>query len=525
MIALRRLPILAAALAVVGVVLAPAGAVLLRAARNDSAVWSRLLDVRLAELLGTTIGLALGAALVAGVLGVAGAWLTTRWRFPGRGLAVALLASPLAVPPYVTSLLWLETTTGEGPLAPWLDDVLFGRLATGALLIGLCTSPLVFLVVRAAIARLDATLEDAAANLGHGPAARIRTLILPLLRPALVAGLCLVVLYALADFGAVSVLGLQTVTRAIFFEQLNPDRAAAWAGTAALATILLAVALPPFLAERAARGRARYATATGSRRIRAVPRLGAGGQLLGWLLVLVVAGPTTLLVVGRAAWLVVGMESGEALWGRAGAALVSSAGLAASAATLAVTGALLVAWCGHRFGGLARWLAPLGSIGYVLPGPVVALGALLVVTAFAATRGALYGTMALLVLAYIVRFLPEALQAADSGVGQAGPELEEAARMLGAGPVGAVARVTLPIVRSSLLAGWVLVFAASLRELPATLLLKPAGLRTLPLEIWSFAEDSYYAPMAPFVLVLVAFGLPIVALVVARGRDAAAGSA
>ena len=515
----RRLPALLAALAVVGVALIPAGAVLLRAGTNDAAVWVRLFDGRMVALLGTTVGLALGAAAVAAGLGLLGAWITVRRDFPGRRLAVALLASPLAVPPYVTALIWLESTTGADALAPWLQGRVFGHLGAGILLLGISTSPLVFLVVRAAIGQLDARFEDAAASLGRGPAETLWSVVLPLLRPSLVAGVCLVILYALADFGAVSVLGLQTFTRAIFFELLNPNRAAAWAGTAALATVLLVVALPPFLAERAARGRARYTTATGDRRAIAPTRLGWPGQLGLWGLVALVAGPTTGLVVGRAAWLAWGLEDAGRLWERAGAALTSSAVLAASAATVAVLGALLVAWCAHRFGSAARWLVPLGSIGYVLPGPVVALGALLAVTASAVLSGALYGTMALLVLVLVVRFLPEALQAADAGIGQASPALEEAARMLGAGPIAAVARVTLPIVRSSLLAGWVLVFAASLRELPATLLLKPVGLRTLPLEIWAYAEDSFYAPMAPFVLVLVAFGVPIVALLLARTTD------
>lgn len=513
---IRRGLVLLAAIAVVAVVLAPAGAVLARAAANDASVWERLFDGRLTGLFVTSVSLAAGAAVVAGLLGVLGAWLTVRFRFPARGLVVALLASPLAVPPYVTSLLWLETTSGAGPLAPWLEGALFGQLLTGVLLLGLCTSPLVFLVVRAALGRMDSRFEDAAASLGHGPLRRIRTVVLPLLRPALVAGLCLVILYALADFGAVSVLGLQTFTRAIFFEQLNPNRAAAWAGTAALATVLLVVALPPFLAERAARGRARFETATGQRRVRAPRPLGPIGQVGAWLLVLVVAGPTTGLVISRSAWLALGLEDAGPLWERALVALGTSAGLAAAAATVAIGGALLVAWCGQRLGGGARWLAPLGSVGYVLPGPVVALGALLVVTGSTFLTGALYGTMALLVLAWVVRFLPEALQAADAGLGQASPRLEEAARMLGSGAIGSVARVTLPIVRSSLVAGWVLVFAASLRELPATLLLKPPGLRTLPLEIWSFAEDSFFEPMAPFVLLLVVFGVPIVALLLAR---------
>ncbi|HJN75479.1 MAG TPA: iron ABC transporter permease [Myxococcota bacterium] len=458
----------------------------------------------IADLVGTTLLLALGSACVAGALGLAGAWLSVRVQTPGRWILTALYASPLAVPPYLVALTWLDL----------VGTPMHGKLPVACLVLGVCTSPLVLLVTRPAMERLDPRMEEAAAILGLDSARRALRVVIPALRPAIGAGLCLVALYAFADFGAVSALGARTFTRAIYFElDLGQDRALAWSRAALLAMVLLALAIPVFLAEHKARGAGRYEQDGARRRPARSPALAA----VAWFLGLSVFSATAGLVVARSAWHARDLPLDHRAWGQALEALTNSALWAASAATLAVLVALVLGWCASRLRDpFHAWMRQGATLGFVLPGPVVALGLLIALAGLGAVGHGLEGTVVVLVLAYLVRFLPEALQATSAGLTQAPRRLEEAARMLGASAPGAVLRVTLPLLRGSLLASWVLVFTAALRELPATLLLSPLGARALSSEIWRFAKDSHYEQMAPSALLLVAFTLPAVALILWR---------
>jgi len=483
-------------------VLVPVLAILARATQGE-------LPPGVGELIATTLALALGSGLVAGLIGLAGAWLSVRVETPARGLLLALLVSPLAAPPYLVALTWLDLG----------GTALHGRLVVACLLLGVCTSPLVLLVTRAAVARLDPHMEEAAALLGLGARARFFRVLLPALRPALAAGLCLVVLYAFADFGAVSALGAKTFTRAIYFElDLGQDRALAWSRAASLALVLLALAIPVFALEQRARS-GRFEQG-GRRR---APRANLAGAIAVWALALSVFGSTAGLVVVRALWHARDLPWQHRAWGNALEALSNSVVWAASAATLAVLFALVLAWCAARLRDpFHDWMQRGATLGFVLPGPVVALGLLLALSASGRVGYHLEGTVVVLVAAYLVRYLPEALQAASAGLAQAPARLEEAGRMLGLSAPASVFRVTVPMLRGSIAAGWVLVFAASLRELPATLLLSPLGARALSSEIWRFAKDSHYEQMAPSALLLVALTLPAVVFILRKGHAEAA---
>jgi len=476
--------------------------------------------MRLLPLLGNTVTLAAAAGVLAVCIGLVGAWVVSRYHFAGRSLAVILLASPLAVPPYVVAQFWLEVT-GPGSAGSLLRSGFdASRLLVAALIIGLCTSPLCFLILRAAVQRLDTTREDAAATLGVGPMGRVFRLVLPSLRPAWAAGLCLVALYACADFGVVESLGVRTFTQAIFFEQtlLEQDRALAWGRSAILALALLMLAVPLYLTERATRGKARYEQQR-SRSVR-VQTLGAAGTLGIWSLVFLVSGPTSLLVFGRCVYLLTGLEDVSRVWSNAFTALGNSLIWACMAATLGVVFAAILSWVAARYRSTVHQaLVPLASIGYVLPGPVVALGALIVVTGWIPQWMGLYGTAGVLIFAYVVRYLPEALQASESGMAQVPRVLEEAARTLGRGPLGAFFHVTVPVLSGSLVAGWVFMFSASMRELPATLMLKPLGSRTLSTEIWQSAQDSFYTDMAPATLLLLLSSTPAVLWLLLQRRS------
>jgi len=341
------------------------------------------------------------------------------------------------------------------------------------------------------------------------------------LRPAWAAGLGLVALYACADFGVVESFGTRTFTQAIFFEQnLEQDRLMAWGRSALLAMVLIIIAFPLYLADRATRKKARYEHATGKARRGRVLTASPGLQLGIWLLVLAICTPTSLLVLLRSISYLPGLDDPGRIWTNAFNAMGYSLIWAVLAATMAMVAAAIVSWVSNRSRTpIHRGLVPLSSLGYVLPGPVVALGLLIVVAGFGPLRASIYGTAAILVFAYVVRYLPEAIQATESGVAQAPVVLEEAARTLGSGPLGALMRVTVPIMSGSLLAAWVLVFTASMRELPATLLLKPLGSRTLSTEIWKYALDSWYADMAPSALLLMAVSIPAVAVLLLRGHQ------
>jgi len=492
----------------VALIAAPALAIVARLAGATDA-GAVLAGARAGELLVTTGLLAVSAGLVAVSIGAVGAWLTTRGAFRGRALAVGLLLSPLGVPPYLVAQYWIEVSGPTGPLHGLLGGAFFGELWAASVVIGLCTSPLCFGILRAAMARLDGRYEDAAAALGDGPLARVLRVVLPLLVPALSASFALVALYACSDFGAVSALGVPTFTRAIFFElELNFDREAAMSATAVLSALLLGLAAPFFALDRWGRGAARFEGGTP----RPAAELGPLGQAGVWGVVALVVGPTSGLVLARTLSL---LEPGrQRLWGKAFDALGTTLVWASSAATVAVAVALLVVWVARRRGPTA--LVAAGSVGFVLPGPVVALGVLLLVSATAWGRAHLYGTAILLVGAWIVRALPEALQSVDAGLEQIPSSYEEAARTLGRSGVGSVVATTLPLLKGSLAAAWIFVFAAAMRELPAAMLLKPLGSRTLSHELWAYAQDSYYADMAPAALLLLLVTAPATSLVLLR---------
>jgi len=213
-------------------------------------------------------------------------------------------------------------------------------------------------------------------------------------------------------------------------------------------------------------------------------------------------------------WLMEGRlfpQATSSLWGTEGIVLLRYFGnslmVSAAAASLAVLLAIPLAYGSvRRRGRWSRGWAWLSQAGQALPGVLIALGFLFMITRFIPV---LYATAAAVVLAYLVRFFPQALQAIRSGLAQVPAHLEEGARLLGRSPLGAFAHVTLPLLRPALLGGWTLVFLSALRELPATLLLRPAGFETLPVRIWTAASEGFYAQAAPAALLLVGLSIPL----------------
>lgn len=491
----RTPPALAVAGAAIGAAMAlPLAHLVLRASEADDP-WGLVASSRVLGFLWGTLRLALAVTALTLVVGVGLAWLIERTDLPARRLLGLAAALPLVVPTYVGALALKAAFGPEGLLVEVPGLVGFWGVT---LALGLSTYPYVYLLARATLASSDPALEEAARALGDAPVRTFRRVVLPQLRPAAAAGGLLSFLYVLSDFGAVSILQYDTLTRGIFLEyrSLTADRAPA----AVLGVVLVVLTVVAISAERLLRGPlvARPAS-SGHRPPRVVPLGRWRAPAAGAVAAVVAAG--LLLPVGVVAyWASVGSSasSGDVV----ARAAWTSVGLSAAAALVAVALAVPVAVLGVRHRSrLSRAVETLCYAGYALPGLVVGLALV-----FFANRylPAVYQTLSLVVAAYVVRFLPEALGAVRSSLGRVDPALEEAGRSLGRRPLAVTATITLPLVRPGLLAGAALVFLTAMKELPATLLLRPAGADTLAVRVWTGASEGLYAQAAPAALLLIA---------------------
>jgi iron(III) transport system permease protein len=362
----------------------------------------------------------------------------------------------------------------------------------------------------------NVSFEEVARTCGASRLGTLLRVTLPLLRPAIVAGLSLVILYVVSDFGAVSLLRYQTFTYAVY-QQITGryDRAAA----AILSLILVLFALIFLVGERWFRQRSRFYQTTGRYRAPARERCGPMGTVLITLYLTLVLGaafgvPVLLLFKWTGAALTEGVLDGRFLEFVWNSTLLS--GLAATVAILLGTPlAYLATRRPSRFNVLCLQAA---YAGYVLPGPI---GALAILVLFSHLAPWWYGSAVVLVIAYVVHFLPAGLQTMEPALQQVTPNLEEAARSLGHNMWLILKRVTLPLVRSGFIVAWVLMFLQCMKELPATLLLRPVGFDTLAVRVWLEASEEYYQLAAPAALLIVAMTLPALLLLVAKDWRAA----
>jgi iron(III) transport system permease protein len=473
---------------------------------------------RTLQVIGNSALLALTVTALSAFLAVPLAWLQARTDLPLRRLWAVLTVLPLVIPSYVSAYTLVAALGPKGLLQGALAGPLgIQRLPEiygfggATLALTLCAYPYLLLSVRAALRGLDPACEEAARGLGSGAWRVFFGVTLPQLRPALGAGALLVALYVLSDFGAVALLQYDTFTRAIYVQyQASFDRTLA----AALALVLVALTAVIMLAEAHTRGRARYArggvgVARRARRV-ALGRWRWPALLLHALTVALGLGlPVGVLL----SWLARGLAAGEALdvvW----APVAGSVLVALLAAVVTILAALPLAILTVRYPGpLASAIERLAYAGYALPGIVIALAFVFFGANYAPV---LYQTLAMLVLAYLVRFLPQAVGAARTALLQISPHVEEAARGLGRSPHGVAWSVTAPLARSGLLAGGALVFLTTMKELPATLLLSPIGFETLATSIWSATNSALFSRAAVPALLLVLVSAVPVALMVRR---------
>lgn len=483
--------------------LVPLGYVIVTAiATGGTTLAGLIFRPRVGELLANTASLVAVTVPLCVVVGVTAAWLVERTRLPGYRVFAVMLVVPLAIPAFVNSYGWVSAVPALSGL--W----------SGVLVAGLSYFPLVYLPTVAALRRLDPAVEESARSLGLTPFSVFFRVVLPQLRLPILGGSLIIGLHLLSEYGAFALIRFDTFTTAIvdqFRSTFNGPAANALAGVLVLCCVFLLVG------ESGARGGARYAR-IGSGSARSAARTGLGGftplayLFLSALILLAVVVP--LSSVGR--WLVSG---GIAAWTDRylGFALWQSLGYGLSGALVTCLLAFPIALLAVRFPGrLARTLESINYVTSSLPGLVTALA---FVTVTIRLVPGLYQSAVVVILVYLLMFLPRAIVNLRSGLAQVPPGLEEAARSLGRHPLGAFASVTLRFVLPSALAASALVFLGIVTELTSTLLLAPNGTRTLAIEFWSRVNDIDYVAAAPYASLMILLSLPVTYLLFARSRS------
>lgn len=524
----------AVAIVVVTLVLIVPAYLVFRAAGAGQDTLSTLLSPRVWTTLGNTVLLAISVVASTAALAVPLAWLTTSTDLPLRRFWSVLLALPLVVPSYVVAYLYVSLLSPRGLVQGILGPI-FGidRLPPiygfpGAwLVLTLIAYPFTFLTVRAALLRMDPSLVEAARSLGQSPIQAFHRVTLPYLRPSLTAGSLLVALYCLRDFGAVSMLQFGTFTRIIY----NRYQAYRLEEAAAMALVLVVAVGALLYLDFRNRGSGRYARlSAGCARPRPLTRLGAWKvpALLFVMLIIFVA-----LVVpagGLAYWLGRGMNQDwvvrdlsqttnnlspwVSLLRPAWNSFVAALGAAVLTITLALPVSILAV---RKPGRISRLLERLTYTSAALPGIVVALAYVFIGINYARP---LYQTLPMLLAAYVVLFLPQAVSSERSALLQVSPSLEEAGRSLGQRPEQVFRRITLPVLRPGLAAAGAMVFLIAMKELPATLILSPIGFSTLAVQVWSNISEAFFArAAAPTLLLLLLSSLPLALLTLRDGKD------
>lgn len=512
---LATLSLFVAALAVAGLMLVTPLYLLARTVGAGQAAVDLLLKPSTLAALWKTIWLAATVTAASIAIAVPIAWLTVCSDLPGRRFWAVTAALPLVLPSYVAAYLLISILGPRGLVQQFLQPLtgvqqlpsLYGFW--GAFIaLTLMSYPYVLLSARAAFQRMDPSLMEAARSLGLSPWRAFWRVTLPQLRPAIVAGSLLVALYVLRDFGAVMMLRYDTFTRIIYVQyQSFMDRSLA----ASLALVLVGMTAVLLYFELRTRGKAQYA-----RRSAGAARQPYRVQLgrWRWPALLFVGGVVFVALILPAAglvyWLARGVAHGQALIALIAPAQ-SSLMVSLAAAGIAVGAALPVAILSVRRP--SRWshfVERLTYSGFALPGIVIALALVFFGASYARP---LYQTLPMLLAAYVILFVPQAVGATRASLLQLPASLEEAGRSLGQRPWAVFRRITLPLLSPGILAGGALVFLTCMKELPATLILSPFGFRTLSTAVWGNISEAFFAQAAaPALLLILLSSVPLALL-------------
>jgi iron(III) transport system permease protein len=522
-------PLGLAALVVALLLALPIGAVALHV--FEPSEWmAHIAKTLLPAYIANTLWLMIGVPLGTAVIGAGCAWLVTMCRFPGRRLFEWALVLPLAAPAYILAYVYsdflqhsgpvqtgLRELMGWGPREGWFPEV---RSVPGAVIMFTLTLyPYVYLLARAAFLEQSVGVFEAARTLGCSAWGAFRRVALPLARPAIAGGVALALMETLADFGTVAHFGVQTFTTGIYRALYSyGDPAAA----AQLATMLLGFVALLLTVERVSRGRRTY-------QVRGVYAALPGYRLSGWRAAGAVAACALPIGFGflLPAGLMVAMtvQAGNLFEARTLELVWNSVSLAGLAAAAAVGTALLLGYANRlERSRLGRAAVRVSGLGYAVPGSVIAIGLLIALggfdnridawmrDSFGISTGLIFtGTIIALVYAYLVRFMAVALQTVEAGLTKVTPSMDDAARTLGRGPWGTLRSVHVPVLSTSLLTAGLIVFVDVMKELPATMILRPFDYDTLAITAYNLASDERLLQAGGPSLMIVLVGLlPIV---------------
>jgi len=528
------------ALAIAAVVLAPMLAVLWIALTPTQNIWPHLMASVLPRYLGNTVLLMAGVGVLTAAVGTGAAWLVVMFRFPGsRWLDYALLF-PMAIPAYIGAYALVDFLDYSGPVQGALraamgwtrpQDYGFPEVRSAGfavIVLSAALYPYVYLLARAAFREQSGCCYEVARALGAGPVALFARVGLPLARPAIATGVALALMETVADYGTVQHFGIQTLTTGVFTTWLDGGNPG---GAAQIAGVILMLILTLIAVERFSRHNARFHRL--SRAARPVDPARLTG-VFGWA-----ATAACLIPFGAGFVLPVVVMGWHALrrpevWlsPGLGQAVANTMLVAAVAAAVTVGAALFLVYAVRLAGrGVARLVLPVTSLGYAAPGAVLAVGILIPLAALdhqladlvLAVSGRdpgllLTGTVAALVLAYVVRFFGIAQGAVDAAFGRISPSLPMAARSLGRSARGALGAVYLPLMRGSVTTALLVVFVDCVKELPATLLLRPFNFNTLSTRLFELVSLERLGDAAPAALLVSATGLAAVALLARSNR-------
>lgn len=468
---------------------------------HGSEHWQHLLNTWLGEAIVNSLMLTLLTALGAVVLGTSLAWLSVAYRFPASGLLAWLLVLPLALPPYVVAMLVTWWADSSGTLHLWLRElgwvnhwVDIRNLPVLALVFSLVFMPYVFLLARASFQRQGLQAFEAARALGLSPLQAFIKVALPIARPSIIAGAALVMMETLADYGASSLFAVPTLTQAIYRSWFNMGD---WALAAQLAVTLISVIVLVLFLMQPNKQQEVSQQATNAQA--KPPKLRWQAWAMSWfswsVFSLAFALPMALLL-----WQSLSAETDSWNMTRLSHWFVNSLSLAGISAVIAISIALLVSWQAYRHpNSLAQaWSLRLLSIGYGIPGTALAVAILLTWQQLGLAAG-----VVALVFAYAVRFMSIAVQSTQAGLAQLSPRLLEAAQLHGYAPWQQHWRITLPLLSPHLLAGSLMVAIEVLKELPATLMLRPFNFDTLAIITYQYAQDERIPEAANAALLIV----------------------
>ncbi|MCG8561087.1 MAG: iron ABC transporter permease [Hyphomicrobiales bacterium] len=532
-----------AALVTAAVVGAPIVAVGVLATGSSGDTWPHLLSTVLPSATVRTIWLMLGVGTVTLVVGTGTAWLVTMYRFPGRGIFEWLLLVPLAMPTYIIAFCYLELLDYSGTVQTalraafgwrnaadyWFPDI---RSLGGAIFVmSFVLYPYVYLAARASFVQQSVCVLEVSRTLGRTAWGAFREVAIPLARPALAAGVSLALMECLNDIGAVEFLGVHTLTVAVYTTWLERS---SLPGAAQISCVMLVFVFALLWAERAARRQQQYHHTTNKYQHLPEQELSRGGKLLAALacaLPVVVGFLLPVSVLVSSVWidLADGLDAG--FWRNA----MHSFSLSVTAAlTAVVLGVVLTYACRATRSKLVHGATRLVSIGYAVPGTVLAIGILVPLAGldnsidamaralFGVSTGLIVsGTAFAIVLAYTVRYLAISVGSIDAGFKKTSRNLDDASRTLGAGLTQTLWRVHLPMLTPVLGAALLLVFVDSMKELPATLLLRPFNFDTLATSVYTLASLDLFEDAALPALAIVVIGLAPVILIhraIAKGR-------